>query len=39
MEFYKVDNGWMTTCYPDLLMKESAVLLSAIKNIMIDSGE
>ena len=39
MEFYQVDNGWMTTCYPDLLMKESAVLLSAIKNIMINSGE
>ena len=32
MEFYKIENGWMTNCYPDLLMKESRILLAEIKN-------
>jgi hypothetical protein len=32
MEFYKIENGWMTNCYPDLLMKENRILLTEIKN-------
>ena len=37
MEIYKIDNGWMTNCYPDLLMKRSQTLLGEIKNIGSDS--
>ena len=37
MEFYKIENGWMTNCYPDVLMKENRMLLIEIKKvIMID---
>ena len=32
MEFYKIENGWMTNCYPDLLMKGNKILLTEIKN-------
>jgi hypothetical protein len=34
MQFYPIKNGWMTTCYPELKMKESATLLATIKNIV-----
>ena len=34
MQFYEIKNGWMTTCYPELKMKESATLLATIKNIV-----
>ena len=34
MKFYQIKNGWMTNCYPDLLMKEDIVLLGKIKNIV-----
>ena len=34
MQFYPIKNGWMTTCYPELKMKESAKLLATIKNIV-----
>ena len=34
MQFYEIKNGWMTTCYPELKMKESATLLTEIKNIV-----
>jgi hypothetical protein len=37
MEFYKIENGWMTNCYPDVLMKENRMLLIEIKKVvMID---
>ena len=34
MKFYQIKNGWMTNCYPDLLMKEDIALLSKIKNMV-----
>ena len=34
MQFYEIKNGWMTTCYPELKMKENATLLATIKNIV-----
>jgi len=37
MKFYKIDNGWMLNCYPDLLMKESRILLAKIKNLGYDN--
>ena len=33
MEFYKIQNGWMTTCYPDIPLKENRTILGEIKNI------
>ena len=37
MEFYKIENGWMTNCYPDVLMKENRILLGEIKNRVHDN--
>ena len=37
MEFYKIENGWMLNCYPDVLMKESRILLAKIKNLVYDN--
>ena len=37
MQFYPIKNGWMTTCYPELKMKESAKLLATIKNKVSDN--
>jgi len=37
MKFYKIENGWTTNCYPDVLMKENRMLLIEIKKVvMID---
>ena len=35
MEFYKIENGWMTNCYPDVLMKENRMLLIEIKKVVM----
>ena len=39
MQFMKIDNGWMTNCYPELRMNQEPIILSAIKNITTYSGE
>ena len=33
MEFYKIDNGWMTNCYPDQILAVSPVVFQMIKNL------
>ena len=33
MEFYKIDNGWMTNCYPEWAITDHLVLLKAIKDL------
>ena len=34
MEFYKVDNGWMTTCYPEnVFLQDNELLFSLLKTI------
>jgi len=33
MEMYKIENGWMTTCYPELLFVESEQIFNLLKAI------
>ena len=35
MKFYKIENGWMINCYPDVLMKENRMLLIEIKKVVM----
>ena len=33
MEFYKIDNGWMTNCYPEQILAVSPLVFQMIKNL------
>ena len=33
MEFYKIDNGWMTNCYPEQILAVSPLVFQTIKNL------
>ena len=33
MEFYKIDNGWMTNCYPEQILAVSPLIFKAIKDL------
>ena len=33
MKFYKIDNGWMTNCYPEQILAVSPLVFQMIKNL------
>ena len=33
MEMYKIENGWMTTCYPEVLFVEGDQIFNLLKII------